>query len=332
MTFISGLVTHSNCHGELTATGFRLVETAARRTIGIFALARLGRALLLGVKAAFFAATDATMSPQTFENHFCRGGGVWFVLMISDAKLANVIHEVLDFRELLIALAGGHAVGNFQFTAKFEPLNHGLEIGFAKALAEHATNGSADQFTGDNFRAFQFAFIFEFHFSGDGRHGRVDISDASNGMGLASASSALFGRADDALQSGDRQALADAGAAIDALVFASLEGNFFDDFAKVIRNFQFYAGRSIHPGFLVGDGHTLLEGRGIVGADFSANAIFERRNDFAARGVVFGIGGEDEKDIERQAQRVALNLNVALLHDVEQTDLDFASKVGEFVD
>src|SRR5580704_18572311 len=331
MTFISGLVTHSNCHGELTATGFRLVETAARRTIGIFALARLGRALLLGVKAAFFAATDATMSPQTFENHFCRGGGVWFVLMISDAKLANVIHEVLDFRELLIALAGGHAVGNFQFTAKFEPLNHGLKIGFAKALAEDAADGSSDQFAGDNFRAFQFAFIFEFHFSGDGRHGRVDISDAGDGMRFASASSALFGRADDTFESGDRQALADAGAAIDALVFTSLESNFFDDFAKVIRNFQFYAGGSIYPSFLAGDGHTLLEGGRIVGANFRADAIFERRDDFAACGVVLGICGEHEQDIERQAQRVALNLNVAFLHDVEQADLNFTRKVGKFV-
>src|SRR5262249_2319582 len=35
---------------------------------------------------------------------------------------------------------------------------------------------------------------------------------------------------------------------------------------------------------------------------------------------------------ERKTQRVALNLDVAFLHDVEQADLDFSGKVGEFVD
>ena len=38
---------------------------------------------------------------------------------------------------------------------------------------------------------------------------------------------------------------------------------------------------------------------------------------FAARGVILGIGGENEKHIEREAERVALNLNIAFLHDVE---------------
>ena len=69
-----------------------------------------------------------------------------------------------------------------------------------------------------------------------------------------------------------------------------------------------------------------------MGANFGADAVLQRGNDFAARGVVLGICGEDEQDVERKAQRVALNLNVALLHDVEQADLDFAREVGKFVD
>ncbi len=38
------------------------------------------------------------------------------------------------------------------------------------------------------------------------------------------------------------------------------------------------------------------------------------------------------KHIKRQAQRVALNLNVAFLHDVEQSDLNFSREVGQLVD
>jgi len=48
--------------------------------------------------------------------------------------------------------------------------------------------------------------------------------------------------------------------------------------------------------------------------------------------VVLGIGGEDEEDVEREAERIALNLNVAFLHDVEEADLNFSGEVGELID
>ena len=63
-----------------------------------------------------------------------------------------------------------------------------------------------------------------------------------------------------------------------------------------------------------------------------ADAVFERGDDLAARGVVLGVGGEDDGDVEREADGVALNLHVAFLHDVEERDLDFAGEVGELVD
>ena len=67
-------------------------------------------------------------------------------------------------------------------------------------------------------------------------------------------------------------------------------------------------------------------------ANFRAEAVLERSDNFAASGVILGIGGEDQQDIERKAQRVTFNLNVAFLHDVEQSDLDFTGEVGKFVD
>ena len=71
---------------------------------------------------------------------------------------------------------------------------------------------------------------------------------------------------------------------------------------------------------------------GIVRADFRADAILERRDDLAARGVVLGIGREDHQEIQRQPNRVALDLHVAFLKDVEQSDLDLAGEVGQLVD
>ena len=69
-----------------------------------------------------------------------------------------------------------------------------------------------------------------------------------------------------------------------------------------------------------------------MGANFRADAVFERSDDFAAGGVVLGIGAEDEGDIEREADGIALNLHVAFLHDVEERHLDFAGEVGQLVD
>ena len=69
-----------------------------------------------------------------------------------------------------------------------------------------------------------------------------------------------------------------------------------------------------------------------MGANLRADAVFERRDDFAARRVVLGVGAEDQRHVERQAHRVAFDLHVAFLHDVEERDLDFAGEVGQLVD
>ena len=69
-----------------------------------------------------------------------------------------------------------------------------------------------------------------------------------------------------------------------------------------------------------------------MGANFGADAVLQRRNDFAARGVVFRIGAEDQGHVERHAHRVALNLHIAFLHDVEQANLDLAREIRQLVD
>ena len=67
-------------------------------------------------------------------------------------------------------------------------------------------------------------------------------------------------------------------------------------------------------------------------ADLAADAVFQRRDDLAARRIVFRIRREHQHHIQRQADRIALNLHVAFLHDVEQAHLDLARQIGQFVD
>ena len=66
--------------------------------------------------------------------------------------------------------------------------------------------------------------------------------------------------------------------------------------------------------------------------DFAADPVLEWCDDLAARRVVFGVGGEDQQHVQWQRHRIALNLHIAFLHDVEQGHLDLACEIGQFVD
>src|ERR1700737_1947174 len=231
-----------------------------------------------------------------------------------------------------MALVGGGEIRELKFAAELEPLDYGLEVDVGEVLAEDAADGGANEFAGDGVRAFEFAFVFQLHFSGDGGEGGVNVGDAGDDGLFAVASGALLGTANEAFERGDGETLADAGATVHALVLARLEGDFFDDLAEIGRYIDSLAGIAAHPGFLSGDGHSFLDARGIVRANLGADAVFQRGDDFSARGVILGIGGENEEHVERKAKGIALNLNVAFLHDVEEADLNFSGEVGQLID
>ena len=228
-------------------------------------------------------------------------------------------------------LRGRRIFRHLEFAAIFEPLHDRLHIDIGDILCVDLADGRADEFSGNRLRSLQLAFIFQFHFSGDRRNGGVNIGHARRNVGFAVSRRALLSIAGDGLHAGNGQALTDAGAAIDALVFTRKESDLLDDFADVVRGDELVARGSLRPGFLRGDGHAFFHGSGVMSADFAANSIFKRSDDFSARGVIFGIGSENDKDVERQANRVALNLNVAFLHDVEKPDLNLAGQVRQFV-
>ena len=69
----------------------------------------------------------------------------------------------------------------------------------------------------------------------------------------------------------------------------------------------------------------------VVGADLRAEPVLERGDDPAAVGVVLRVGGGDQEHVQRQPQRVAADLDVALLQHVEQGHLDPLGQVGQLV-
>ena len=83
---------------------------------------------------------------------------------------------------------------------------------------------------------------------------------------------------------------------------------------------------------LADDRHLVLERPRVVGPDLRAEAVLERGDDPAARGVVLRVGRRDHVQVERQPDDEAADLDVALLEDVEQADLDPLGQVGQLVD
>ena len=136
----------------------------------------------------------------------------------------------------------------------------------------------------------------------------------------------------DVLEHADRHALADAGALVDAPVRSRLERDLLDDFPHPGGQLEIAAAAAIDPRFLAGDLHRHLPVGRVVGPNLGADAILQRRDDLAARRVVLGVGRERHQDVEPQADRVALNLDVAFLQDVEEPDLNLARQIGKLVD
>src|SRR5438105_120069 len=307
------------------------IELSARWTWRSFTLALVGLPRFFRVEAALFAASDAAVRPQAFKNHFSRGCGGSGVLAIGSTQPADVLHQALDFRKLLTTLAGCSQIRKLEFAAQFEPLDDRLKVYVGEVFAEDAANGGANEFARDGVCTLEFALVFELHLAGDGGKGGVNVGDARDDSFVTVPRGALLGAANETFQSRDGQALADAGAAVHALVFARLESDFFHHLPEIRWHVNLLSGIAAYPGFLRGDGHSFLDGCGVVRANFGANAVFERGDNFPTRGVILGIGGEDDEHVEWQPQRIALNLNVAFLHDVEETDLNFSGKVGKFV-
>src|SRR5205085_2473663 len=134
----------------------------------------------------------------------------------------------------------------------------------------------------------------------------------------------------DVLENAERHSLRYSGALVDALVGARLDRDSLDYLGDEIRNAHF-SGAARGPRFLIGNAYAKLDGLRIVRRHFAADAILERRDDLAARGVVLGVRCEAEHHIERKAHRISFDLDIALLHDVEQAHLHFAGEVGQLV-
>ena len=65
-----------------------------------------------------------------------------------------------------------------------------------------------------------------------------------------------------------------------------------------------------------------------MGDDLRTDPVLEWRDDLAAGGVVLGIGREGEENVHLQAHRIPFDLDIPLLHDIEQPHLNLSAQIG----
>src|SRR5262245_57065979 len=215
------------------------------------------------------------------------------------------------------------------------------EIDARETRAEDLAAGFADQVARDAFGADLFAFVFQLELSGDRGDRGVNIADPGSDYGLVVMQCAPLGVRQDALHLCDRQALADAGSFINAFIVTRDERDLFDDFADGLRDQKSQLimigiiaviAVAIGPGLLLRDLDAFFYRSRVMSLNLRADPVLERRDNFAARRVIFGVGREDQQHVKWQPDRITLNLHVSFLHDVEQSDLNLSGQVRQFVD
>jgi hypothetical protein len=155
---------------------------------------------------------------------------------------------------------------------------------------------------------------------------RLEVDGTGHGAGLAGERGPAQRGGGHRLGGGHGEPGRHARTLVDGARLAQRTGEAGDDLPQVAGHLGDQLGLLVDQRDLVG------QRQRVVRAHLGAEAVLERRDDPPAVGVVLRVGRRDEQDVQRQPQRVAAHLDVALLHHVEQRDLDPLGEVGQLVD
>ena len=160
----------------------------------------------------------------------------------------------------------------------------------------------------------------------------LQVRGADRGFGLAVDERAALGRRHQVFERRARQPRRHARLLVHVLARARLERHLLHDLAEDVRHGYAHGPAALGPRLLPGDRHAGLDLARVVRQDLGVDAVFERRDDGAAVRVVLGVGREHHQHVDGDAHVEAADLDVLLLHDVEQAHLDARLQVRQLVD
>ena len=150
----------------------------------------------------------------------------------------------------------------------------------------------------------------------------AEVADARHGRPLAQDHSTLARAGDHRAKVCRTEPGADAGLLVNVLRFASLNRDLLADFLHEVRNFHRVSSLEVEAAFLVHNLNPQFTLPRVVGLNQRTDSVFQLGNHLAAAVVGRRVGGEQNQHIDVKLDRIAANLHVPFLEDVEQTDLD----------
>ena len=135
-----------------------------------------------------------------------------------------------------------------------------------------------------------------------------------------------------ALVVSDRRPDRDARALVDVGASTGEPRDLHDDLFHVVRDRHGVVFVEELAALLVHDVDLVGGGLRVVRPDLRAEAVAQRCNDAAAVRVVFRVRARDQEHVQRQTHTVPADLHVALLHDIEEPNLNALGQVGQLVD
>src|SRR5581483_2424390 len=325
-----------------SATTASRSRTVARRTVTLGAaglggeaatehiLTRAPTLLLYGTAVLTrVGPRDLATRDQRFQDELAGGRRQRQIGARRESHVSDHSQQTGHGLEALVHRIGRDVVGYLQRAARVEPHHDLVGVHVARAFFERGVRRPSDEFPRYGLPTDQLPLVLQLDLPGDRRERRIDIGDARYDLVFAHLQRSPFRIGYDVLQHGDRHALRYARASIDSLIDARLKGNALDDLGDKIR--YSHSETPIHPSFLGRDLHAKVHGFRVVSDYLTADPIFERRDDLTARGIVFRIRGEAQFDIEWEPYRISFDLDIALLHDIEQSHLDFPREIRQLI-
>src|SRR5262249_44856002 len=218
-------------------------------------------------------------------------------------------------------LRGRHNVRHLYAHAALERRDDGLELRRRLRAVADVEHRALHQLAQDLFLA-GVAERLQLDLPRGGRHQGTEVADARRGVDLAQADRALERARGEIFVVADADPYRHAGTLTDLRGLAGQVRELGDDLFHVLGRRPAHTIGGERRAFRLHDGDLVGEPPRIVRADLRPEAVLERRDDAPAVGVVLGIRAGDDIHIDRQPHLVAADLHIALLHDVEEPDLD----------
>ncbi len=228
-------------------------------------------------------------------------------------------------------LRRGHRVGDLHAEAALEGGHHRIQLGRRQRAVEDVEHGALHELTEDLVLA-RVTERLQLDLARGGRHQGAEVAHARRGVRLAEADGPLERAGDEVLVVADAHTHGDAGALADLAGLAREVRQLGDDLLHVLGRRRVHAVGREGRALGLHDRDLVRHAPRVVGADLRAETVLERRDDAATVRVVLGVGARDDVHVDGQPHLVAADLDVALLHDVQEAHLDPLGEVRQLVE